>query len=121
MTRDERIQNNFLWDAQEHNSSVVFVHLRRKHQYSKDRRILAKQKTLDEYMLEMAQTLKSFDESNMWKPYKERFEIQIKTLTIRDYFVFRINANFTLPDDEFITKYSKELPFNQTDVSTYYE
>ena len=72
-------------------------------------------------MMEMAQNLKSFDESSIWKPYIERLEFQIKTLTIRDYFVFRISPNFTLPDDDFLTKYSKELPFNQTNVSTYYE
>lgn len=122
LTKPERIANNFVWDAQMHNQTVMFVHIAPKSRYSHSRKQYGKKKiTFEGWVENMVGKLLPFDEHKLWGPYRERINFDFGQHQTSEYIGIKFTPNFTVPDDDFFERHNNTLPFNATSKDIFYK
>lgn len=105
LTKQERVINNYLWNAQVHDKSVFFVHIRDSYRFKEEANKRRQKTNFSDYTAKLARDILSFADDGFWTPYRERFDIDFTTFKSRDYIAFSVAANFTMPEEDFFARH----------------
>jgi hypothetical protein len=82
------------------------VHLKPNARFKIETSKFKKQVTFTEHTAKMANNVLPFSQGKFWDPIRERLQIEVGTFPgQKDYFALNIEANFTMPDDEFFLRH----------------
>lgn len=120
LSKNERAVNNYLWQAQQHNATVIFVHYRSKFKYVQEKKRGKKKVSYEEHIATLSNAVLPFSDSPLWEPFKERVSIDTSGFRGQGFFAFKLLANFTMPEDDFFERHTAQLPFNSTNKDVFY-
>ena len=79
LNKQERIMNNYLWDAQVHERTVFIVHIRQNSRFKQETNKFKPQPNFSDYTAKLAREILPFTDSSFWEPYKDRLDIELTT------------------------------------------